>query len=88
MFFVKSLQEKVFSSNGLDNLWGRGLFLRWYGKSQLFEDGFHVLPDLSAVVLGIVAKQIRRVISWHKLYGFCVFGGVIIVESASNLADR
>ena len=68
-------------------IWGHYLFagLLRNRQTEFGEDFFHILPDLSAVIVGVVAKQIGRVKGGHKFYGFVADAGDIFVEHSSQL---
>ena len=54
-------------------------------QAEFSEDFFHILPDLSAVIVGVVAKQVGGVEGGHKLYGFVADAGLVFVEDTSQL---
>jgi hypothetical protein len=46
------------------------------------QDLFQILPDLSAVLFGIIAQQISGMKSGHKFYWFVADAGDIFMEQS------
>lgn len=66
-----------------------GLSILLFGNRQVEfrEDFFHVFPDPSAIVRGVISQEVCGVICGHKLYGRTAEAGVVVVELTSKLAN-
>ena len=49
-------------------------------NSQFGEDLFHILPDLSSIVIGVIPEEICRVKSRHKFYRTMAYAGYIFLK--------